>query len=274
MVNKTLWISDLDGTLLNKEKKVSDYTKKILNEKIAEGLCFSIATARTPATVVDMLKGVEISVPVVVMNGAAVYNMATSTYEHVNYLETDMVKVIENLLKEKKQNAFTYCIDNNQLIAYHGAFTNEAQKKFYEERQNNPRKLFKAEETPLDARVAYFVVIGEEEAVRSIYEVLKGYDKVNQVFYEDIYNAGVYYLEIYSEEVSKANAIKFLKKTFGFDKLVCFGDNYNDIEMFEMADEGCAVANAVEKIKELSTQVIGHHNEDGVAKFIESKWQK
>ena len=53
-----------------------------------------------------------------------------------------------------------------------------------------------------------------------------------------------------------------------------FGDNYNDIEMFEMADEGCAVANAVEKIKELSTQVIGHHNEDGVAKFIESKWQK
>ena len=44
MANKTLWISDLDGTLLNKEKKVSDYTKKILNEKIAEGLCFSIAT--------------------------------------------------------------------------------------------------------------------------------------------------------------------------------------------------------------------------------------
>lgn len=274
MSDKTLWISDLDGTLLNKERKISDYTKKVLNEKMIEGLNFSIATARTPATVVDILQGVEISVPVVVMNGAAIYNMDTLTYEHVTYLDTDMVRVIEELLEEKKQGAFTYCIDNNQLVAYHGTFTNNAQKKFFEERQNNPRKLFKEENTPKEAKVTYFVVIGEEEVVRSIYEVLRGYDQVNQVFYEDIYNEGVYYLEIYNKEVSKANAIKFLQRQFEFEKLVCFGDNYNDIEMFELANEGCAVENAVEKIKELSTSIIGHHNEDGVAKFIESNWQK
>lgn len=274
MKNKTLWVSDLDGTLLNKEKKISEYTKKVLNEKIAEGLCFSIATARTPATVVNMLKEVKIDMPVVVMNGAAIYNMATSTYEYVRYLEKDMVHVIQRLLKEKKQNAFAYCVENNRLIAYHGTFTNEAQKRFYEERQNNPHKLFKQEDTPENANIAYFVIIGEEEGVRSMYEALKNYDQVNQVFYEDIYNAGVFYLEIYSEGVSKANAIKFLKNTYGFNHIICFGDNHNDKEMFEMADVGCAVANAVEEIKALSTQVIGHHDEDGVVKFIESKWQK
>lgn len=274
MKNKTLWISDLDGTLLNKKKQISDYTKKVLNEKIAEGLNFSIATARTPATVVDMLKDIQISVPVVVMNGAAIYNMATLTYEHVTYLDTEMVQVIEGLLANKNQGAFTYCIDNNQLMAYHGTFTNSAQEKFYEERQNNPRKIFKQESTPKDAKVTYFVVIGKEEVIRSIYEELKDYEKVNQVFYEDIYNEGVYYLEIYNKEVSKAGAIKLLQEQLGFDKLICFGDNYNDREMFEMADEGCAVENAVEEIKKLSSIVIGHHNEDGVAKFIESKWQK
>ena len=274
MKNKTLWVSDLDGTLLNKAKKISGYTKKVLNDKIAEGLCFSIATARTPATVVDMLKEVKIDMPIVVMNGAAIYNRATSTYEHVCSLEKNMVQVIKRLLKEKKQNAFAYCIKDNQLIAYHGTFTNEAQKRFYEERQNNPHKIFKQEDIPENANVAYFVVIGEEDGVRSMYEALKNYNQVNQVFYEDIYNPGVFYLEIYREGVSKANAIQYLKSLYGFEKIICFGDNHNDEEMFEMADVSCAVANAVEKIKALSTQVIGHHNEDGVAKFIESEWQK
>ena len=274
MKNKTLWVSDLDGTLLNKEKKVSAYTTRVLNEKIAQGLCFSIATARTPATVVDMLKEVKIDMPVVVMNGAAIYNIATSTYEHVCYLPNNRVEAIKNLLKEKQQTAFAYCIEDNQLIAYHGTFTNEAQKRFYEERQNNPHKIFKEEDLPTCANVAYFVVMGDEESIRGMYEALKHDQEVNQVFYEDIYNPGVFYLEIYREGVSKANAIEYLKSSYGFNKVICFGDNHNDREMFEMADVSCAVANAVDKIKTLSTQVIGYHHEDGVAKFIESEWQK
>lgn len=274
MKKNTLWISDLDGTLLNADKKITTYTKEVLNHIIDQGVAFSIATARTPATAVDMLKDVQIKVPAVVMNGAAIYNMNTLTYEYVTYLEKEMVEVIKGLLGEQGQSAFTYCIDNNELIAYHGTFQNDAQKKFYEERQNNPRKHFKEESVPENAKVAYFVVIGSKDSVHAIYEKLKAYDKVNQVFYEDIYNEGVYYLEVYSYLVSKANAIKYLQEHYSYDKMICFGDNYNDVEMFEMADEGYAVANAVEKIKGLSTKVIGHHNENGVAKFIEANWQK
>lgn len=274
MDKKTLWISDLDGTLLSKDKHISDYTKKVLNDAMKGGLAFSIATARTPATVVDLLKDVQLSVPVVVMNGAAIYNMKTFTYEHVTYLESEMVQVIRDVLEEHNQPAFTYCIDHNELVAYHETFTNDAQRKFYEERQNNPRKRFVEGRAPKDAGIAYFVVIGGKDTVRTIYETLKAYDKVSQVFYEDIYNKGVYYLEIYSDLVSKASAIKYLQEQYHYDKLICFGDNYNDVEMFKMADEGYAVANAVEKIKDMSTSVIGHHDEEGVAKFIEVNWQK
>ena len=274
MDKKTLWISDLDGTLLNKDKQITDYTKKVLNDAIHEGLIFSIATARTPATVVDLLKGVELSIPVVVMNGAAIYSTKTLTYEHVTYLEPEMVQVIRKTLEAYNQSAFTYCIDNNELIAYHETLKSDAEKKFYEERQNNPRKRFVAEKAPKDARAVYFVIIGSKDTVSAIYETLKTYEKISQVFYEDIYNEGVYYLEIYSHLVSKASAIRYLQEHYHYDKLICFGDNYNDVEMFKLADEGYAVANAVEKIKHMSTAVIGHHNEEGVAKFIEVNWQK
>ncbi|WP_053984302.1 Cof-type HAD-IIB family hydrolase [Niameybacter massiliensis] len=274
MQAKTLWISDLDGTLLNRDKQITSYTKEVINKAVEEGLQFSVATARTPATVVTLLEGLSLSAPVVVMNGAAIYNINKGTYEEVNYLGTEMANVIENVLKENQQSAFVYCIEDNQLIAYHGDFNHPVEQRFYDERQNKPQKIFKHETVAHKEKVLYFVMMGDQEKIHTIYEALKDYDGLSQVYYEDIYEKGVYYLEVYSHLVSKANAIKTLKRDYGYEEIVCFGDNYNDIEMFELADYGYAVENAVEKIKELSTAIIGHHNESGVARFIEGNWQK
>lgn len=274
MKAKTLWISDLDGTLLNKERKISDYTKNVLNEATSKGLQFSIATARTPATVVDLLEGVHISAPIVVMNGAAIYNMETNTYEKVNYLGAEMTEIIQKVLKEKNKSCFTYCIEDDHLFAYHGELKLKQERAFYDGRQNNPRKTFKQEAVLRKDSVIYFIMMGQKEEIESIYNTLKGYKEINQAYYEDIYEEGIYYLEIFSHTVSKAKGIETLKQKYGYEKVICFGDNYNDVEMFEQADEGYAVENAVEKIKELSTGVIGHHDDAGVARFIEANWQK
>ncbi|MEF9959901.1 MAG: Cof-type HAD-IIB family hydrolase [Niameybacter sp.] len=274
MQSKTLWISDLDGTLLNKDKHITSYTKEVINKVVEEGLEFSIATARTPATVVDMLQGLRLSAPVVVMNGAAIYNIEQGIYEQVHYLGHEMAEVIQKVLEEKGQTAFSYCIEDNQLIAYHGVFSHPVEERFFAERQNSPRKIFKHEAVQNKDKVLYFVLMGDQDKIREIYDILKTYDHLNQVYYEDIYEKNVYYLEVYSHLVSKASAIKTLQEQYKYDKIICFGDNYNDVEMFELADEGYAVENAVEKIKNLSTAVIGHHDESGVARFIEANWQK
>ena len=71
------------------------------------------------------------------------------------------------------------------------------------------------------------------------------------------------------KNASKANAIKQLKEQLGCDRLVVFGDGKNDIDMFELADEAYAVANAVDELKEAATAVIGNNNEDGVARWLE-----
>ena len=67
---------------------------------------------------------------------------------------------------------------------------------------------------------------------------------------------------------SKANGIKYLKKEYNFSKVISFGDNYNDIPMFNISDECYAVSNAVNSLKEISTGVIGSNIDDSVAKFI------
>ena len=68
--------------------------------------------------------------------------------------------------------------------------------------------------------------------------------------------------------VSKANAVQWLKQYLGCDKVVVFGDQKNDISMFEAADECYAVSNAVKDLKVLATDIIHENNEDGVAKWL------
>ena len=67
---------------------------------------------------------------------------------------------------------------------------------------------------------------------------------------------------------SKSNAIRQLKALLGCERLIVFGDGRNDIDMFELADEGYAVENAHPDLKAHATAIIGGNNEDGVAVWL------
>lgn len=64
---KTLYISDLDGTLLGNDAAVSPESTEMLNEAISAGAMFSVATARTPATVASILSDIDTRLPMAVM---------------------------------------------------------------------------------------------------------------------------------------------------------------------------------------------------------------
>jgi len=86
MKTRTLYISDLDGTLLNSNSIVTSHSVENINLLLQKGMLFTIATARTPATVVPLLKQLQLDLPVVLMNGA-VYS---TTYEtNITYKRMD-----------------------------------------------------------------------------------------------------------------------------------------------------------------------------------------
>ena len=76
----TLFVSDLDGTLLNNSAEVSKESAILLNKSIESGINFTIATARTPATIVNILKDINIKLPIITMNGAAIYDIKNNKY--------------------------------------------------------------------------------------------------------------------------------------------------------------------------------------------------
>jgi len=81
-------------------------------------------------------------------------------------------------------------------------------------------------------------------------------------------------LEAYSSKASKAKAIETVSRNISHDKVICFGDNINDIPMFHMAEESYAVENAVKDLKDIATGVIGNNDEDGVVNFIKEHFKK
>ena len=85
-----LFISDLDGTLLNGNAEVTEFTRDTLNRLMAKGLNFTAATARTLASAGKILSGLDLKLPVILMNGVLIYDMAEKKYVKINSFPQDM----------------------------------------------------------------------------------------------------------------------------------------------------------------------------------------
>lgn len=119
----TLYVSDLDGTLLNKDQQISKNSIKILNQVIKNGTNFTIATARTPATVVPILKDININLPVALMNGVLIYDIEQNKYIEINHIEKTIVNKVIDKFQRKVKDMFVYGVQNDELKVYYKGFS-------------------------------------------------------------------------------------------------------------------------------------------------------
>lgn len=275
MTIKSLYISDLDGTLLNSDKEISDYTKNTLNVLIENGVHFSVATARTAASAVRILSGVNINIPVVLMNGVVIYDIRRDKYIKTEAISVQSANDIINVLKKHNTTGFMYAVSDNRLVTFYESLDTTALQDFYNERMMKYYKSFVQTDTFLnkitDSKIIYFTLIDEQESLSTIFNAIKKLPDIDAVLYKDIYAQNLWYLEIHSKNASKYNAVKFIRDYCGFDRIIGFGDNLNDIPLFRACDECYAVSNAVEQLKEKASGIIDCNNSDGVARFISER---
>lgn len=271
-----LFVSDLDGTLLNKESKVSDNSRKIINDLISKGVKFTVATARTHATVVELLEGLNIEMPIAIMNGVAIYDLANKKYLEIIDLSKTVTKSALAIFDILGLEPMVYGIKDDQLSVYYRAITNEVSHHFYSGRCDKPLKTFKQIESfdlvVEDEKVVNMLVFDKLELIEEAYRQIQEIDGISATLYKTRVE-GFGYMEMYSSNASKAKGIQALAKYADFEKVIGFGDNLNDLPMFELADEAYAPANAVDAIKAVATQVIGHHNEDGIALYLKERYE-
>lgn len=94
---KTLYVSDLDGTLLTSRETISDYTKRTINRLTEQGMCFSYATARSFITAGKLTKDLHSDIPAIVYNGAFIVHNKTEEILASNYLNSDITGIFAGL---------------------------------------------------------------------------------------------------------------------------------------------------------------------------------
>lgn len=267
---KTLYLSDLDGTLLRPDETLSEYTRKALNALIENGVIFSFATARSYNTAMPLLEGVKLNMPLIVHNGAFIVRQDNSIVRFDGFTKEESKEIFEVFLSCGLCPVVYSVIEGHTRMSFLRSESSPAQTEFAVSRMEDKfdkkrvREIF-SRSCALEGDVYYFNCIDEEKKLQAVHEKLK--NKHRCFFGRDMYS-GEWWLEVMPKSASKATAAKRLKELLRCDRLVCFGDAVNDIPMFEAADECYAVQNATEELKRIASGIIPSNTEDGVARWL------
>lgn len=273
-MSKTLYVSDLDGTLLNSETRISESSRRMLNQAIAGGALFTVATARTPATVGPLLRGVDMKLPAVVMTGVSLWDTSTGEYSATRFMHPGVPERLLDIYTRHETPTFVYTLEDNLIQMYHVGPLSEEERVFLEERSHTPYKKVNIDAdgysdlpATLD-NVLLFYSIQPNGLAFPVFEETKRLPQINALCYHDMFGDEIAQLEAFPKEATKADAVRLLASRLGADRIVAFGDNLNDLPMLGVADLAVAVENAVDEVKAKADIIIGRNDSDAVARFI------
>lgn len=271
----TLYISDLDGTLLQPDEKLSAQTESDLRGLIAGGCNFTVATARTISTVAPILASVPLSLPFVLLNGALIYDPVNRVYVRKAVIDGDTVAAVSDIMHSHGVTGFCYTVENDIMLIYYENLDSPHHRAFHDRRvRDYGKKYIKISSFSLlsNSSVVHFMLYDSHKKLFGVYNELRKLSGLHFEYYRDIYGSGLFFLEVCSDGAGKKNALLFLLSYLGCDRAVSFGDNMNDIGMFSVSAESYAVANAAAEIKAAASGVIGANTENGVTAFLKERF--
>lgn len=267
---QTLYISDLDGTLLAPDGHLSARTVGMLNTLIEKGVLVSVATARSlMGAFLTGIEQVKWPVPLVLMNGVLLYDIGARRILQHCAMPAQTVDSVLDICRDEGKFPFVYRVEGDRVKVTYTQALGALEKAFAEERRKAyPDDFVQAADYARGQPAVYFSLQDSYDKIQQIRERVERLPGVQTAFYRDVYNEGNWYLEIFDAQAGKAGGVRRLNERVGAGRVVAFGDNFNDQSMLEAADVACVVENGVEEMKALADVVIGPNDADGVAEFI------
>lgn len=272
---KRLYISDLDGTLLSPEPEITARTAETINALIQKGMNFTFATARSIYSALPITSAIGINVPCILMNGVSIYDIQNKSYVKSEYIDPSVSAELLRIYKKHGVECFMYRIDDGMLTCYYSELTSSVMRSFAEVRKHKYQKPFVQcrLEDFANENTVYFTTRGKYDELYPVKLEAEKITGIDHAFYLDVYDDS-WYLELFSHRASKSNGLRFLREKYGFDEVVAFGDNLNDLPMFEQADIKIAVGNARDEVKAAADIIIGTNSDNGVAEYLLSAFSQ
>lgn len=257
--NIKLIAADMDGTLLDGNAELSDYNAEILKALIKNGIEIIFATGRPFESVKKFKDAINNDNCSIICNGAAVAD-TNGKFLYTKSMDENSSKMIIDLFNENKDGI---CLNIYSDGKYYIS-EEEFYFKKYIEREGIKNIIVGLEKIEVFEFVKV-LFLGEHEKLLTLQEnINKSIQNADAVF------SHPEFLEIIPKGVNKAHALKWLcdKKKIDYKNIMVFGDNYNDLDMINLAGIGVAVQNAVDEVKNNADYIAPSNNKDGVGKFL------
>lgn len=258
-----LFCTDIDGTLLNKDRVLSDLTIDTLTNLEVPVILIS---SRMPSAMYHLQNDINVSAPIIAYNGGLILD------ENKKEISTTLIDidVVEKSIEYIKGTSVHISLYQND-----DWFVPEMD--YWAKREENNTKVTPTVKSYEDTLKLFkergigahkIMCMGDAEEIDALYK------KLEKLHNDDIilYRSKDTYIEIAHRSISKLTAInEILEEIYTDIKLediIAFGDNYNDIEMLSNVGIGVAVDNANDKVKESVKYFTDTNKNDGVAKFL------
>jgi len=270
-----LIVFDLDGTLLDSTSKISPYTRETLVALAEQGIAYTVATGRTLNGALEVLEGHAFHLPQVFKNGVMIWDPRDEQYSHQNFLTLDEIAHVLEAILAQNITPFIFTLEpDNRHGIYHPPLQTPIEERLaasMDERYDVNIKP--ASELPADAEITNISALGIPSAVEAVELLIDNEEHLVAYAGNALEGQHAKWIDIHHSDASKGGAVEVLRTQLGASKVICFGDSENDLSMFAAADESYAPESAKEHVKAAATEIIGHHDEDGIARYLRRRFR-
>lgn len=263
---------DLDGTLTDSKKRISERTKESIDKFITAGGTVALASGRPTFGVMPVAKILELDKKggyILSYNGGCFLDCKNNKQLFMKELTHEYLPILEKQAKEFGINLMTYNGDK--------AYALDIDEQYYMI-EININHFIRVKADPLTPQITFPIIkclmTADGDYLAKVEKEMKKYweGKLNIVRSEP------YFLEVTEVGIDKASTITNMVKKLGksVDNLICCGDGFNDLSMIRAAGIGVAMANAQERVRAAADYITKSNDEDGIADVVENlfKWEK
>lgn len=254
-------LSDIDGTFLTDDKKVTDLTAQAAKSLVAKGLQLVLVSARMPEAIYPITDGIDLPRMPVISYGGGFVLTEDEKILHDKKMPLDDTKNILAAFNRWQDISINY---------YSGRrwYVNAIDENIQHEMDITQAT---AEIADFDKLLAekilpnkFMIICAPPTCKEMESELGKMFPRLNVV------RSAPYLLEIMDKSVSKAVGIEILLKHYkiSVDEAVAFGDNYNDLEMLEYIPRSVAMKNAPDKVKKIASEVTDSNADSGIYTYL------
>lgn len=230
----TLFVSGVGDTILGADRTLSPYSRVELNRLIDDGAKFTLSTCETPATVRELLSGVDLRLPIITMSGAALYSVPDRAYLRCVPLTEAKSRRVMAWLDEQGCPYFSNSVEEDLLVIRYRALANPGMEQMYARKRVSPYRNFVRSETDPAAQILYFLVLETPERAAALREAFTAEPWAGEyrVVTEPSEFEGYVRWKIYDAAVSKAAMLRVLEERLGTRETVTMGSTPGDYDVY------------------------------------------